>query len=193
MYIRSDLAFKGESCLLGTNVVMPLGLMVPDNRLEARGGLGVPKSAARVCLVGVQRVPGHCAVVLTAQLQEPISNATPVLFEPDPGWVAETDLRVEDSLLQPEDDGTIKLVVHNPLGEPRKLADPALIGTVQSCDNPLNSEDDLEEHSADTDVSVSLVTGVMCDASSDQNRRQKLTGCLNISETNLSPEDKQKL
>ena len=36
-YIRSDLA-SGEPCLLGTNMVMPLKLMVPNVGVEARGG-----------------------------------------------------------------------------------------------------------------------------------------------------------
>ena len=38
VYIRSDQAAKGEPCLLGTNIVMPLGLMVPSEGEEARGG-----------------------------------------------------------------------------------------------------------------------------------------------------------
>ena len=38
VYIRSDQTAKGEPCLLGTNVVTPLGLMVPSESVEARGG-----------------------------------------------------------------------------------------------------------------------------------------------------------
>lgn len=34
VYIRSDQAAKGEPCLLGTNIVMPLGLMVPSESVE---------------------------------------------------------------------------------------------------------------------------------------------------------------
>ena len=68
VYIRSDQVAKGEPCLLGTNVVMPLGLMVPSKGVEARGGPrgsppGAPPTAdtAQVCLVGVQ---GYQAIVL---------------------------------------------------------------------------------------------------------------------------------
>ena len=93
VYIRSDQAAKGEPCLLNTNVVMPLGLMVPSEGVEARGGQSVSPCAApptansaRVCLVGVQRVPSHCATIVTAKLQASVTKESPILFEPDNAW-----------------------------------------------------------------------------------------------------------
>ena len=96
VYIRSDQAAKGEHCLLGTNIVMPLGLMVPSEGVEARGGQSASlpvapptvttTNSARVCLVGVQRVPSRCATVVTAKLQEPVTEGPSVLFEPDKKW-----------------------------------------------------------------------------------------------------------
>ena len=38
VYVRSDIATEGESCLLGTNVDIPLGLMVPDRGLKQEVG-----------------------------------------------------------------------------------------------------------------------------------------------------------
>ena len=59
-YIRAECS-RGEPCLLGTNVVIPLGMMVPDSGVEARGGQDVPGVAAgvgaRVHLVDSVRVP----------------------------------------------------------------------------------------------------------------------------------------
>ena len=106
---------KGEPCLLGTNVVRPLGLMVPVHRVPVRGGLGIRKcapSVTRVCLV--RSLP--CTILRTAQLREQISNAAPVPFEPGAAW---NQYVCEDL---PENDDKTKLVVQNPLGKPIKLA-----------------------------------------------------------------------
>ena len=53
-YIWSDLV-SGEPCLLGTNVVMPLKLMVPDVGVEARGGSVSVEGI--VHLIGTHRIP----------------------------------------------------------------------------------------------------------------------------------------
>ena len=102
VYVRSDQAAKGEPCLLGTNVVMPFGLMVPSEGVEARGGQSASlpvapptittANSAQVCLVGVQRVPSHRATV------EPVIEGSSVLFEPDQKWTGEAELRIEDYL-----------------------------------------------------------------------------------------------
>ena len=62
-YIRAERC-RGEPCLLGTNVVISLGLMIPDPDLEVRGN-GFRKErgvSVGVCLVGTVRVPGRSAV-----------------------------------------------------------------------------------------------------------------------------------
>ena len=56
VYTRSDLA-GGEPCLLGTNMVMPLKLMVPNVGVEARGGSASVGRIARVHLIGTHRIP----------------------------------------------------------------------------------------------------------------------------------------
>ena len=38
VFLRSDLGVRGEPCLLGTNVVIPLGLMVPGPGVGPWGG-----------------------------------------------------------------------------------------------------------------------------------------------------------
>ena len=59
VYIRSDVGRGGEPCLLGTNVVIPLGLMTPAPGVEPRGPEDVecPGQSARIQLVQGVRVP----------------------------------------------------------------------------------------------------------------------------------------
>ena len=103
--------------------MIPLGLMVPSEGVEARGGQRASAPVApptvtttnsvRVCLVGVQRVPNHCATVITAKLQEPITEGSSVLFEPDKKWTwggGGAELQAEDSLVQPDSEGEVKLI-----------------------------------------------------------------------------------
>ena len=76
--------------------------------MEARGGQSalppVPPptlttaNSAWVCLVGVQRVPSRCATVVTAKIQEPITEGSSVLFEPDKKWTGEAEVQIEDSV-----------------------------------------------------------------------------------------------
>ena len=61
-------------------------------------------NSAQVCLVGVQRRPSHCATVVTAKLQEPVIEGSSV-FESDQKWTDEAELRIEDSLVQPDREG----------------------------------------------------------------------------------------
>ena len=99
VHIRSDTVPSAEACLLGTNVVIPLGLMVPDEGVEARGGTEQPSgvvpravSQAPVRLVRAQRIPARCAVVVTATAKETLPVGAPALFEPGQEWCRQTAL-----------------------------------------------------------------------------------------------------
>ena len=69
-YLRSNLGTQGELCLLGTNVVIPLGLMVSGIGEEPRGGDLSLKGVANpvVQLVQARKVPGCSATFLKARL-----------------------------------------------------------------------------------------------------------------------------
>ena len=93
VYVRSDIAPGAESCLLGTNVVMPLGLMMPGEGVEAKGGPTPVTSPnpgiavrASVSLVGVQRISNHCAAIVTAEARDCLAEGVPSLFEHSPDW-----------------------------------------------------------------------------------------------------------
>lgn len=64
VYLRLDQGPAGEPCLLGTNVVLPLGLMVPGLGVQARE-LGVAEVSV-VRLIRAERVPSQCGVVVEA-------------------------------------------------------------------------------------------------------------------------------
>lgn len=133
--------------MLGPNVVMPLGLMIPSEGVEARGGpsgfpLATPPTAdtVLVCLVGLQRVPSHCASIVTAKLRETAMKGSPTLFKADSNWTGEMELCTEDSLVQPNNiEGKIKLMIHNPSSEAKSLTDliPVTVDSAQHCADAL--------------------------------------------------------
>ena len=51
VYVRNDECGSGEQCLLGTNVVIPLGLMTPTPGVEPKGQESL-EQAARIQLPG---------------------------------------------------------------------------------------------------------------------------------------------
>ena len=81
---------SAEACLLGTNVVMPLGLMVLYEGVEARGGSKQPISVvpvsvshASICLVGVQQIPSRSAVIVCAEAKGCLNpSGLSAVFEP---------------------------------------------------------------------------------------------------------------
>ena len=104
-YIRSDLA-SGEPCLLGTNMVMPLKLnqMVPN--------------------VGVEG---------TAEVRGLVETGLPTVFEPSNALITEPGLYLEDSLVDPDPDGRVCLVIHNSTGETKQLMSETALGVVEQC------------------------------------------------------------
>ena len=43
-------------------------------------------------------MPSRCATVVTAKIQEPITEGSSVLFEPDKKWTGEAEVQIEDSV-----------------------------------------------------------------------------------------------
>ena len=162
-YIRSELSGGNDCCLLGTNVIVPLGLMVPDLGVEARGGAEpvepVTVGEARVQLVGVTRIPSRCAAVVTAEVSN-VSGRQPVVFEPDDTWLAESRLQVEDSLLDLDETGLANLVIHNPTSETMRLDAGCGIGVAIACLDPDQFEGTISEMAMmeeASDIRVNLV------------------------------------
>ena len=67
--MRSDKGGGGEPCLLGTNVVIPLGLMIPAPGVEPRGG-DVCLKQSLVSLIHARRVPSLGATFVEAHVSD---------------------------------------------------------------------------------------------------------------------------
>ena len=62
VYVHNDECGSGEPCLLGTKVVIPLGLMTPALGVEPKGQESLQQAACVQLFQGV-RVPAGCAVM----------------------------------------------------------------------------------------------------------------------------------
>ena len=196
-YIRSELTGSNDSCLLGTNVIVPLGLMEPDQGVEAREGAELIEPAtvseAQVHLVGAARIPSRSAVVVTAEIRN-LSEKQLMLFEPDDTWLAESRLQVEDSLLDLDETGQVSLVIHNPTGESLRLDAGDSIGVATACldpDQPEGAVSEIAPMEEVSDVQVNLVHPE-CTATS-QAREKELSRMLDIGTDQLTPEEVAKV
>ena len=107
VYLRSDQGTAGEPCLLGTNVVIPLGLMVPGPGVATKE-LGLTQ-VGTVRLVRAERIPSQCGVVMDAQLT------------------------LEHMLVEPDSAGKVSIVVTNPSYSEVKLDTGQCVGRVHPC------------------------------------------------------------
>ena len=175
MYIRAQ-GNKGEPCLLGTNVVKPLGLMKPDPDLEEQEVGQNSSTTHMVNLVRVARIPGYCAVIGKGKVTDSTYVGKHVIFDPDPIWMATNGLQMEPSILEPDDKGMVDLFICNLEGITKKLSVSQGIGS--ACNLPV--EDELV-------TQVSMVRGRRSDT------QEQLSQLLNISKEGISSEESDKL
>ena len=168
VYIRAQ-GNKGEPCLLGTNVVIPLGLMKPDPDLEEQEVGQNSSTTHTVKQVRVVRIPGYCAVIGKGKVTDSTYLGKQVTFDPDPMWMATNGVQIELFILEPDDKGMVDLFICNLEGVTKKLSVSQGIGT--ACNLPV--EDELV-------TQVSMV-------------REQLSQILNISKEGISSEKSDKL
>ena len=120
-YLRSNLGTQGELCLLGTNVVIPLGLMVSGVWVEPRGGDLSLKGVANpvVQLVQARRVPGSRVTFVKARVDTGVLPYGAVVFQPSHDWLKDTGLYMEKSVLRTDPEGYVNVLVQNPFASPR--------------------------------------------------------------------------
>ena len=174
-------------------MIVPLGLMVPDLGVEARGGVEpvepVTVGEARVQLIGVTRIPSRCAAVVTAEVSN-VSGRQPVVFEPDDTWLAESRLQVEDSLLDLDETGLVNLVIHNPTSETMRLDAGCGIGVATACLDPYQFEGTISEMAMMEEASDIQVNLVWPDYSATrQAQERELSRMLDIGTEQLTPEE----
>ena len=83
IYLRAARNAGSVPCLLGINIVGPLGLMCPAAGVEPNGRDGRSNSSVIVQLVHAQRVPSQKGTFLEAQVEA--SPSSPLLFKPNRG------------------------------------------------------------------------------------------------------------
>ena len=126
VHLRSDVGDRGEPCLLGTNVVIPLGLMVPDSGVEPRGGTGdvssKDSSGSVVRLVLAKRASGGSAAVVMAPR---CSGSGPIVLQP---WMEDAGLRCEDLGVSADAEGYMHLLVESSSRPPKLIDVGAVVG-----------------------------------------------------------------
>ena len=184
VFLRSDLGVGGEPCLLGTNVVIPLGLMVPGPGVEPRGGDRSPT----VCFIQPKRVPGGGAVIIKAKLPNSTPSTDSVFFQPNQRWMADTGLKIEESVVQPDDEGCVHLLVQNPSRDTHKLSIGTPVGQLESCVEISPGELVNDETNEEP---VGLVNRI--DDNVQKERVEKLKEMLRVSEEGLTQDEQKRV
>ena len=125
VYLRSDQGTASEPCLLGTNVVIPLGLMVPGPGVATKE-LGLTQ-VGTVWMMRAERIPG---VVMDAQIEGIQGTA---IVEPLQSVLEEAGLTLEHMLVEPDSAGKVSIVVTNPSYSEVKLDTGQCVGRVHPC------------------------------------------------------------
>ena len=191
VYLKSELGTGGEPCLLGTNVVIPLGLMVPGDGVETRQAKAKPS----VRLVQGKRVPSHSAVVVKAQLETDELSDASVVFEPNRNWMNETGLQAEESVLGADHEGFVHLLIQNPTHHTRKLDVGATVGHAELFESPKLTDSEEwgvpVEHLEDGPVQA-ITAQQEKDSSGEPSRREVLAKLIAVG-GELEPDEKQKI
>jgi len=98
----------------------------------------------RVCLVGALQVPGRSAVCVKGLVQGEIPRKT-LVFEPDVRQLSDEGMEMEVSLVEPDENGMVNLVIQNNGDVTRKLS-------AGNCLGRLESGCQVEEAAGDEDV-----------------------------------------
>ena len=129
---------SGESCLLDTNVVIPLGLVVPTTGLEPKPNNGTGSQnaliTATVHLVHATRLPGRAGIVVEVRTSQGVPTDAQLLFEPGKDILQSKGLDVQSSLVEFNDHGSIHLLIENPSAECQELPCDVVVGSVSVCD-----------------------------------------------------------
>ena len=191
VYLRSDLGTQGEPCLLGTNVVIPLGLMVPGVGVEPRGGDSTVEGRTNpvVQLVQAKRVPGCSAMFLKARMDTELSGGA-VVFEPSRSWLEDTGLHMEESVLTTDAQGYVHVLVQNPTANAKRISAGALVGKAEE----FNGCEEVEDASVSVGGEQQVCSVEGCDGSEpDVVRKGILEKLVRVSGESLTAEEDQSI
>lgn len=138
VYLRSEHGGNGESCLLGTNVIVPLGLMVPgagarprENvpSLQAKAGEAEKKTSV-VRLIRAQRIPSRSGVVVEAKVGN-YHTESALLIESDHDHAG--GFPIEDTVAQLDSEGKVLIPIWNSSLDTLKLHPDDILGCSSIC------------------------------------------------------------
>ena len=112
--------------MLRTNVVVPLGMMSPACGVEPRGRL---KAAIR--LVRGQRIPSQKGALVETRVVGSVPGSA-VLFEPRNDWSQSLGMELKGSLVCPDHEGKVLILIRNTTAETLQVHPGELIGSMDS-------------------------------------------------------------
>ena len=115
---------------------MPLKLMILDVGVEAQGGSASVGGIARVRLIDTHRIPSGNVAVVTAKVRSLVETGLTMVFEQRNALITKPVHYFEDTLVDPDPDGTVCLVIHNSTGETKQLMSETALGVVEKCTEP---------------------------------------------------------
>ena len=181
---------KVESCLLGTNVVMPLGLMVPSIGVQPRPDKNDTthntQTVATVHLVHSIRLPSRTGTVIEVCTSNKLTSQGPLFFEPEVDMLQSKGLTLHGGVVERNEHGYIHLLVENVTAECQELSQYVTVGCISECLLPAYQEltDELSD-SSNSCTEVHTVTPTHMDSDVTQ-RQQSLKALIQMSGDGLT-------
>ncbi len=171
VYLTSNDSVRAEPCLLGTNVVMPLGLMSPANGMEPRRG----DKTAQI----------YCESTSSTACSRPVWDISGrTVTESSRQWLESTGVKVDDSQIHPNAEGLVLMPISNPATEPIPFPVGDSIGQAEL----LDPEDGARVHQIESSWDVPGEVGAHSVACLEANCRSRCShnreACLGGEEAN---------
>ena len=138
VYLRSGEGSNDDVCLLGTNALVPLGIMTLATEVQLAGGdkdspsqhaVDSTTSYAAVRVTRTKHVPSQCGVVLKVSVEKGLTEQDTLHFQPRDAYLQSCGLEVEEALVRAED-GHVLVPVWNTTNSVVKLTREEVLGQV---------------------------------------------------------------
>jgi len=182
-----------ESCLLGTNVVIPLRLMVPTIGVQPKPNDSCVAQnthiMATVHLVHAARLPSRAGTIVEVRTSQAIPADTQLLFEPGDDILQSKGLALNSCLVECSEHGYIHLMIENPSPECQELPCDVIVGRISECHHA--DYVDFRDTGTETQNSQIMVQTVSASHTMEAatQRKQKLVNLIQMSGDELTTQD----
>ena len=137
VYIQPVDISQCESCLLGTNVVIPLKLVTPHSSLithtfPLNTDLWTPVQAP-VHMLKAVRIPARTGIVVEGNVRSYALSDTLLMFNPDEQLLQANSINISTALVQQPTNGRVWLFVENSSSQCQELSGNTNIGHIEAC------------------------------------------------------------